>query len=164
MKLFTERVRDALVRHRLVVVPMLAVYVALEIIVLTGGSSPRSTLHAQQQRGVAINCVVTTSTATTLQAVPAPCTAPLDNQALYITGVHFSASATGIAADAFPTLKSSTDSCATGTIIWGALTAAAYTQVTRFDPPIRLPTGTALCWITSTAGSKFVEVTGYVGP
>lgn len=121
-----------------------------------------------QQPGNPVICVVTVSTATTVQAFGAACLAGgRDVQyALYITDINFSASATGIAADAFPTLKYGTGTtCGTGTVIvWGELSASALVVPQQLKTPIRIPPNTDLCWISSTAGSKFIVITGYVAP
>ncbi len=107
------------------------------------------------------------STATTLTVLNG-CAAPGASLSIYITDISFSASASGIAADSFPTLKYGTGgACGTGTnVIWGAFTAAAVqaTAVQSFVTPIKLPANNELCWINSTAGSKLVIVTGYVAP
>ena len=118
-----------------------------------------------QSIGSRFSCVVTTSTATTIQAVGGACVAPVDGS-LYVTDIYFAASAAGIAADAFPTLKYGTGgTCGAGTtVFWGALTAAAYVSGQSFVTPIRLPARNEMCWIESTAGSKFLVVNGYIGP
>lgn len=119
---------------------------------------------AQVFRGEPFRCIVTVSTATTITAVGAPCNA-VPGQSLYITDILFSASAAGIGADAFPTLKYGTGTtCGTGTtIFWGALTAAAFVVPQTFTTPIHLPPNVDVCWISSTAGSKFVVIAGYLG-
>jgi hypothetical protein len=111
-------------------------------------------------------CTVTVSTATTLQAVGGSCAAPGAGLSLYVTDVLFSASASGIAADAFPTLKYGTGgTCGTGTaVFWGALTAAAVVAEETLATPIKIPANNEICWISSTAGSKFVVLTGYIAP
>lgn len=112
------------------------------------------------------HCVVAVSTATTLTAVGGSCAAPGVGQALYITDVFFSASAAGIAADAFPTLKSGTGgTCGTGTaVIWQALTAAAIVAIDNRSTPIRVATNSEICWISSTAGSKTLQISGFTAP
>lgn len=109
-------------------------------------------------------CTVTVSTATTIQAVGDSCAAPGANLSLYITDIMFSASAAGIAADAFPTLKYGTGgTCGTGTtVFWGALTAAAIVAVDNRSTPIKIPANNEICWISSTAGSKFLVISGYI--
>lgn len=121
-------------------------------------------LIAQGPAGEPFRCVVTTSTATTITAVGGSCAA-VTGQVLYITDILFSASATGIAADAFPTLKYGTGTtCGTGTtIFWGALSAAAFVTPVSLRTPIKLPAGVDVCWISSTAGSKFLVLSGYLG-
>lgn len=113
-----------------------------------------------------ITCVVTVSTATTIQAVGGSCVAPGTNRSIYITDILFSASAAGIAADAFPTLKFGTGgTCGTGTgIAWALLTAAATAAPMSLRTPIKVPANNELCWISSTAGSKFVFLSGYIAP
>lgn len=126
-------------------------------------------VHAQQFSGAnAINCVVTVSTATTIQAVGGNCVAPGSIYRLYITDVQFSASASGITADSFPTLKTGTGgTCGSNTsVVWTAFTAAAAqaSVVQDFTTPIKLPLNQELCWIESTAGSKTVTINGYIAP
>jgi hypothetical protein len=114
-----------------------------------------------------ISCVVTTSTATTVQAVGGSCAAPGAGLSIYVTDVKFSASAAGIAADAFPTLKYGTGgTCGTGTaVFWGNLTAAATAPTAdSFSTPIKIPANNELCWISSTAGSKFLVINGFIAP
>ena len=129
-------------------------------------SGPWLPVAAQPVRGELVRCVVTTSTATTIQVIPSPCAATTDGNGLYLTDILFSASATGIGADAFPTLKYGTGTtCGPGTtIIWGALTAAAFVTPHALVSPIRVPPGTDLCWISSTAGSKFLVLVGFRAP
>lgn len=111
-----------------------------------------------------VRCTVTTSTATVITAVGGSCAAPGAGLSLYITDIEFSASASGIAADAFPTLKYGTGgTCGTGTtVFWGALTAAAIRAEKSFATPVKIPANNEVCWITSTAGSKFIVITGYI--
>lgn len=111
-------------------------------------------------------CTVTVSTATTIQAVGGSCVAPGSGLSLYVTDISFSTSAAGIAADAFPTLKYGTGgTCGTGTtVFWGQLSAAAMVLHESFKTPIKIPANNEICWITTTAGSKFVVVTGFIAP
>lgn len=107
------------------------------------------------------------STATTVQALGGSCAAPGAGQSLYLTDVHFSTSAAaGTAADSFPTLKSGTGgTCGTSTeVVWGALTTANSTVVDNFSQPIKVSANEELCWIMTTAGSKFVIVNGFIAP
>jgi hypothetical protein len=137
--------------------------VALVLLAGMVGPSPR----AQVMRGDPISCTVPVSTATTLQAVGGSCAAR-PGLRLWVTDINFSSSASGIAADSFPTLKYGTGTtCGTGTtVFWGAFTAAAVQQavVQPFTTPYALPTGVDVCWINSTAGSKFIVITGYYTP
>lgn len=112
------------------------------------------------------HCVVTVSTATTVQAVGGSCAAPGAGLSLYVTDVYFSASAAGIAADAFPTLKYGTGgTCGSGTtVFWQALTAAAVQAVDNRSIPIKIPANNEICWITTTAGSKSLQVSGFIAP
>jgi hypothetical protein len=133
-------------------------------LLLAGLLQPAS--HAQL-RGDPISCTVTVSTATTITAVGGACAAR-PGMALNVTDVLFATNAGAIAADSFPTLKYGTGTtCGTGTTVWwGAMTAAA-TQTTvfhHFTTPIRLPQAVDVCWIASTAGSKFLVLSGYYTP
>jgi hypothetical protein len=111
-------------------------------------------------------CTVTVSTATTLTAFGSPCAAPGASLALYVTDIIAGASASGIAADAFTTLKYGTGgTCGTGTtVFWGAISAAANITVQSFAVPLKIPLNNEICWINSTAGSKFINVSGYIAP
>lgn len=113
-----------------------------------------------------IHCVVAVSTATALTAVGGSCAAPGASLSIYITDVLFAASASGIAADAFPTLKSGTGgTCGTATtVVWQALTAAAVIAVDNRSTPIKLTVNHELCWISSTAGSKAIQISGFIAP
>lgn len=112
-----------------------------------------------------IRCTQTVSTATTIQALTG-CGAPGAGLSIYVTDIRFSASAAGIGADAFPTLKYGTGgTCGTGTtVFWGALTAAAVLAQDNLSTPYKIPANNEICWISSTAGSKFVVVSGYIAP
>lgn len=123
--------------------------------------------HAQQMQGDPFRCVVTVSTATTIQLVGGDCLAR-PGFTPWITDVSFSTNAAGIAADSFNTLKYGTGTtCGTGTtVFWGAMTTAA-TQATIFEhftTPLRLANAVDLCWINSTAGSKFLVIAGFYKP
>lgn len=135
------------------------------ILLLVALVTPAS--HAQPARGDAVRCVVPVSTATTIQAVGGDCAAR-PGYTLWVTDISFSTNAAGIAADSFNTLKYGTGTtCGTGTtVFWGAFTAAA-TQATAtetFATPMRLPANVDVCWINSTAGSKFLVITGFATP
>lgn len=122
--------------------------------------------YSQNSLGLAFRCTVTVSTATTITAVGGDCAALTGEYSQYITGISFSSSAAGVAADSFPTLKYGTGTtCGTGTMVfWGAFTAAAAQDraVEQFQTPIKIPAGNDICWINSTAGSKFIVITGYI--
>lgn len=112
-----------------------------------------------------INCLVAVSTATTIQAVGGSCVAPGAGLSIYITDIEFgSSAASGTAADSFPTLKSGTGgTCgAATTVVWQALSVANSTQVANFTVPLKLTTVHELCWIMTTAGSKTVQVHGFI--
>jgi hypothetical protein len=113
-----------------------------------------------------IRCTVATSTAIVITAVGGSCVAPGAGLSIYITDIQFSASAAGIAADAFPTLKYGTGgTCGTGTtVFWGALTAAAIRTSDNFNTPLKIPANNEVCWITTTAGSKFIVISGFIAP
>lgn len=137
----------------------------LALILLAGLVGPSS--HAQQMQGDPFRCVVATSTATTITAVGGDCVAR-PGLTPWITDISFSTNAAGITADSFNTLKYGTGTtCGTGTtVFWGAMTAAA-TQTTvsqSFTTPLRLAAGVDLCWINSTAGSKFLVIAGFYKP
>jgi len=138
----------------------LAAVALLTLLAILGRAAP----VAAQGRGLPVSCVVTISTAVILTAVGGDCAAK-PGQTLWITDILFATNAGAIAADTFNTLKYGTGTvCATGTtVFWGAMTPAA-TQATiiqSFVTPIRLPAGVDVCWINSTAGSKFLVITGF---
>ena len=114
----------------------------------------------------AIRCTVTVSTATAITAFGGSCAAPGAGLSIYITGILAGASASGLAADAFSTVKSGTGgTCGTGTaVLWGAISAAANITVEEFQTPIKVAANSEICWINSTAGSKFLVVTGFIAP
>lgn len=120
-----------------------------------------------QLRGQPVQCIVTVSTATTITAVGGDCAAK-PGLTLWVTDILFATNAGGIAADSFNTLKYGTGTtCGTGTtVFWGAMTTAATqaTVIQSFATPIRLPAAVDVCWINSTAGSKFLVITGYYTP
>ena len=137
--------------------------VALVLLAALAGSPG----HAQPLRGDAVSCTVVVSTATTITAVGGACAAR-PGYTLWVTDINFSTNAAGIAADSFNTLKYGTGTtCGTGTtVFWGAMTPAA-TQtavVQHFTTPIRLPANVDVCWINSSAGSKFLVITGFATP
>lgn len=112
------------------------------------------------------HCTVTVSTATTVQAVGNSCAAPGAGLSLYVTDIMFAASAAGIAADAFPTLKYGTGgTCGSGTaVFWQALTAAAIVAIDNRSIPIKIPANNEICWISTTAGSKSLQISGFIAP
>lgn len=111
-------------------------------------------------------CVSGVLTATTLTALGGDCATPGAGLSLYITDLSFDASAAGIAADAFPTLKSGTGgTCGAATaVVWTKVTAAAVMAVQTFATPLKLTAAHELCWISSTAGSKAVVISGFIAP
>lgn len=115
----------------------------------------------------AIRCTVTVSTATALTAVGGSCVAPGAGLSIYVTDVLVSADvASAIAADAFPTLKYGTGgTCGTGTTVWwGAMNAVKTPVFSSFSTPIKIPANNELCWIDSTAASKFWVISGFIAP
>lgn len=117
--------------------------------------------------GVPISCVVAVSTATTVQAVGGSCAAPGAGLSIYITDVEFgSSAASGTAADSFPTLKSGTGgTCGSATaVIWQALGVANSTTVANYTTPVKVTANNEVCWIMSTAGSKTIQIRGYIAP
>lgn len=133
------------------------------VIVLALMLSAQTTVNGRKD---GFNCVVTVSTATTLQAVGGACAAPSGDRSIYITDIEFgSSAAAGTAADSFPTLKAGTGTtCGTGTaVIWQALLAANSQVTASLSTPIRVTKGNDICWIMSTAGSKTLQVHGFYG-
>lgn len=111
-------------------------------------------------------CYVT-STATTIQAFGGSCVAPGAGNSLYITDISFGTSAAaGTAADSYPTLKFGTGgTCGSGTaVLWAALGVANSTIVGNFTTPLKVTANNELCWIMSTAGTKVITISGFIGP
>jgi hypothetical protein len=127
-----------------------------------------SALFARRDHPNRIRCTVTVSTATTITAVGGSCAAPGATLSIYVTDILFATNAAGIAADSFNTLKYGTGgTCGTGTtVFWGAMTTAATqaTAIQSFATPIKIPANNELCWINTTAGSKFLVITGFIAP
>ncbi len=117
---------------------------------------------------ITFGCTVAVSTLTTVQAVGGNCVAPGAGLSLYVTDISFSANAAGIAADSFPTLKYGTGgTCGSGTAVWWGAFIIAATQgnVTQaFRTAYKVPANNEICWIESTAGSKFIVINGYIAP
>ncbi len=112
-------------------------------------------------------CTQTVSTATTLTAFGGSCAAPGAALRLYITDFIVTSSANSLTADAHPTLKYGTGgTCGTGTTTLYAVpsNAAIVGVPASFKTPIKLPLNNELCWISSTAGSKFLTVLGFIAP
>jgi hypothetical protein len=121
----------------------------------------------RQDHPIRIFCTVTASTATTIQAVGGSCGSVPASFSIYITDVEFGTSAAaGTAADSFPTLKSGTGgTCgAATTVVWQALTGANTTVVSNFTIPRKLTTQHELCWIMTTAGTKTLQIRGWLAP
>ena len=118
--------------------------------------------------GISFRCTVTVSTQVTIQSMPAACLSQGPQVAIYITDILFASNAGAIAADSFDTLKYGTGTaCGTGTtVFWGAMATAATqnTVIQNLKTPIRIPPENDICWINSTAGSKFINITGYYAP
>lgn len=114
-----------------------------------------------------IRCTQTISTATTLTVMPG-CGAPGAGLSIYITDITFSSNVGAIAADTFNTLKYGTGgACGTGTtVFWGRMTPATTQASTddHYTTPIKIPANNEVCWINSTAGSKFVVISGFIAP
>jgi hypothetical protein len=114
-----------------------------------------------------IHCVVAASVATTLTAFGSSCATPGAGKSIYITDILFSSSAAGgTAADSFPTIKSGTGgTCGTATaVVWGSMTAANGVVVENRSTPIRIAANSEICWIMSTAGTKQIQVSGFIAP
>lgn len=132
----------------------------------TGLSIPLSATGGVLVPARPFKCVSGVQTATTIQALGGDCATPGAGFSLYVTDVSFDASASGIAADAFPTLKSGTGgTCGTGTaVVWTKMSATAVTVTQTFTTPLKLTAAHELCWIATTVGSKAVSVTGFIAP
>lgn len=135
----------------------------------SGGGVPQFDVNGLLVHGITtgFNCVVTVSTATTIQAVGGSCVAPGAGLSLYITDIEFGSSAAGgVAADSFPTLKSGTGgTCGSGTaVVWQGMITANGNLVVNLSVPIKITANNELCWIMTTAGSKTVQVHGFIAP
>ncbi len=130
-------------------------------------ADPEGRLFVRTHHPNRISCVVAVSTAITVQAVGGSCAAPGSGLSIYVTDAKFGTSAAaGVAADSFPTLKYGTGgTCGSGTtVFWQALIAANTTLESSYFQPIKIPANNELCWIMTTAGSKVVEIRGYIAP
>jgi hypothetical protein len=116
----------------------------------------------------AFNCRVATSTATTLTAVGGSCAAPGAGLSLYISDISFASSVDGdvTTADAYMTIKSGTGgTCGSGTaVLWGLGSLAKTSVAQQFRQPIKVAANSEICWIHSVAGSKTLNVQGYIAP
>jgi len=105
------------------------------------------------------------STATTLTEIKA---APGAGLSLYITDISVYNSALSTAtADAHPTLKFGTGAnCATGTTtFWRMMNGVTFTGSEQtFLTPIKLTANNALCFITSVAGTRVWNISGFTAP
>lgn len=145
----------------------------------TGGTAPALRVNARfgggpgdMVRGIPVHgirtgfqCIVVVSTATTVQAVGGSCVAPGAGLSLYITDIEFGTSAAaGVAADSFPTLKSGTGgTCGSATaVVWQALTTANSTVTSNYSTPFKVAANSELCWIMTTAGSKTIQIRGFI--
>lgn len=120
--------------------------------------------HADTTHGLRFACNSGVSTATTLTQCQA---APASGNSLYVTDVVMSASVAATAnSNEQLLLKYGTGSnCATGTTTFFAVFNPANGGVAHhFDPAIRLTAAQAICWMDAVAGSKFISVSGWMGP
>jgi len=109
--------------------------------------------------------VNTLSTATTLTEIKA---APGAGLSLYITDISVYNSVLSTAtADAHPTLKFGTGTnCGTGTTtFWRMMNGVAFDGIEQsFLTPIKLTANNALCFITSVAGTRVWNISGFTAP
>ena len=113
-----------------------------------------------------VRCALDASTATVLTEVTG-CGVLGAGLSYYITDISFGSSAAGgVAANASPTLRYGTGAnCATGPATWwSAATAANGSYVSNLSTPIKIPATNAVCMIMSTAGTKWVVLSGFIAP
>lgn len=113
-----------------------------------------------------VDCFIDASTATTLTLITG-CGAPGAGLSIYLTDISFGSSAAGgTAADASPTLKFGTGgACGTGTTsFWSAAISANTTVFQPLQTPRKITANNEVCFIMSTAGTKWVKLSGYIAP
>lgn len=112
--------------------------------------------------------VNTLSTATVLTEIKA---VPGAGLSLYVSHIDVTNSVVATAtADAMPTLKYGTGTnCGTGTTtFWRCMNSAIFTGCLsaggNINPPIKLPANNALCFITTPAGTRAWNISGFTAP
>jgi len=122
-----------------------------------------SPAEAQRGRGGEFNCVIT-STATTLTEITG-CAVLETGQRRYITGIKWSSSIISTTTN-FMTLQYGTGTaCATGTttVYVGSIgTAFDEAGPGALATPIMTSANAALCFVHPGAGTRYVNVTGFI--
>lgn len=136
--------------------------------IASGSAAPANVQTVTTQRTNTFSCTMS-STATTLTEITgcgAPGGFPYPVRR-YITGIQWSSSIISTTSN-FMLLRAGTGSnCGTGTVdVWRSFAAPAFSPV---NPPIGstaipLPLGNALCFIHAGAGTRFINIQGYVAP
>jgi hypothetical protein len=136
--------------------------------VVTENLSLRERADLVGPRGTPINCTVAVSAGVAIAPVGGSCLAPGGGLSIYVTDISFgSSAASGTTADSFPTLKQATasTSCATApVVVWQGLSVANTTITEHEVIPIKLTANTDLCWVMTTAGSKTIQIQGFIAP
>jgi hypothetical protein len=95
------------------------------------------------------------------------CGVPGAGVSRYITDITFSSSiVSAVGADAHPTLKYGTGTnCATGTTtFWRSLSTANFPIAQNFQTPIKIPANNAICFIHTGAGTRVMNIIGFIAP
>jgi hypothetical protein len=106
-----------------------------------------------------------TSTATTSTVVTG-CTAPGAGLSRYITDISYNSSIISTTAN-FMTLQYGTGAnCGTGTtVVWRMANSPAFAPVIQsFTTPIKLGANTDLCFLHPGAGTRLINIQGYIAP
>jgi hypothetical protein len=114
--------------------------------------------------GTPFNCAI--SSTATASTVVTGCGAPGANLRRYITDIEYASSIIATTTN-FMTLQYGTGSaCATGTtVVWRMYNSVAFLPVlASIETPIALGVNTDLCFLHPGAGTRVVNVRGYIAP
>lgn len=122
-----------------------------------------SQVLTRPQEGQPIRCTIT-STATTSTVVTG-CSAPGAAVSIYISSLQWSSSIISTTAN-FMRIQSGTGgTCGTATTVLHDSYALAFTTVPIvFEQPIKLTANHELCFIHAAAGTRLVNIQGYIAP
>jgi hypothetical protein len=131
-------------------------------------ATPQGILVVTTDHPKRIRCTVENSSATILTAFGSDCAAPGAGLSIYVTGIAVtsSAAATTTAANYFRLAYGTGGTCGTGTtIIWSMYNSVNNPVIqSPIEPPLKLAANNELCWQHAVAGSKNLNITGYIAP